>query len=228
MLNLYVDSALRADAEPLLALGIFRGITTNPVLLDRAGLREERLRDFYRWATAAGADEVFFQAWGETDLELIRCARRLLDIGPQVVVKLVASRAGVYASATLARGGAPVLLTAVYNAQQALLAAAAGVAYVAPYLGRMSDAGRPAHDEIAGMARALRGVRSETRILVASVRTPADVVRLAQEGIDGFALSPAVAHDFFTEPLTDAAIDDFDRAARRVTGAPAATTNQRS
>jgi transaldolase len=112
-----------------------------------------------------------------------------------------------------------VLLTAVYNESQAMLGAAAGVAYIAPYLGRMKDAGRPAHAEIAGMARALRGVCSGTKIVVASVRGPDDVVQLAQQGIECFALPPAVAREFFTEPLTDAAVEDFDLAMRAVTRA---------
>lgn len=217
MLRMYVDSAVREDAEPLLSSGIFRGITTNPVLLRRAGLHEEDLDDFYHWAAAVGAEEVFFQAWGDNEQELVQCATRLFAIGPRVVVKLAANRPGVRASATLASSGFPVLMTAVYNAPQAMLGAAAQVAYIAPYLGRMGDAGRPAHAEIIRMAHALRGVRSDTKILVASIRTPGDVVQLAQEGVECFALSPAVARGFFAEPLTDAAIDNFDQATRAVT-----------
>jgi transaldolase len=214
VLSMYIDSAVREDVEPLLRSGIYRGVTTNPVLLQRAGLRTRDLKEFYEWATAAGAEEVFFQAWGEDERELTACGEQLLAIGSRVVVKIAANQPGVRTAAALSGSGFPVLLTAVYNAPQAMLAAAAKVTYVAPYLGRMGDAGRPAHAEVVSMARALRGVGSPTKLLVASVRSPGDVVQLAQEGISCFALSPAVARAFFAESLTDEAVQTFERASR--------------
>jgi transaldolase len=95
-----------------------------------------------------------------------------------------------------------------------VLAAAAGCEYVAPYLGRMADAGRPAHQEVAGMHRLLTAVGADTKVLVASVRTPADVVSLAQEGVDCFAIPPAVADAFFVDQLTRDAVAAFEEAAR--------------
>src|SRR6266498_3128522 len=178
MLQLYLDTAIRTEAEPLLKAGLFRGLTTNPLLLRRAALKTADLPDLYDWATSAGAQEAVI----------------------------------------LVRHGHPVLLTAVYNAQQALLGAAAGAHYVAPYLGRMNDAGRRARAEIIAMQRALRAVGSQTKILVASLRSLSDLVALAQEGLSCFALSPAVSQDFFAEPLTDEIVQAFDRATREMEG----------
>lgn len=213
MLGIYVDSGALREIELLLSSGIFRGVTTNPTLLRREGVKEADLPNFYARVVAAGAEEVFFQAWGSNETELIARARNLYAIGPKVVVKLVTSVAGTRAAASLSHRGFPVLLTAVYNSSQAIVGAAAGVKYVAPYLGRMGDAGRPAHSEIAVMARALRGVGSDTELLVASVRSPQDVVMLAVEGVSKFALAPSVARGFFNEPLTDAAALVFEEAA---------------
>ena len=64
-MKLYVDTADRAAAESLLATGLFHGVTTNPTILQRASMGVADLRDIYRWAVEAGAQEVFFQAWGE-------------------------------------------------------------------------------------------------------------------------------------------------------------------
>jgi transaldolase len=219
MLSLYVDTAVRADAEPLLDLGIFRGVTTNPLLLARAGLSADDLPDLVRWVLDRGVEEVFCQAWGATAADMVGCGERLHALDPRVVVKVPATREGTKAAAVLARGGAPVLLTAVYSAPQAVLAAVSGCRYVAPYLGRMTDAGRPAHQEILGMHRLLTAAGGATKVLVASVRTPVDVVTLAQEGVECFAVSPGVAGAFFTDPLTRAAAAEFERAA---SGGPAA------
>src|SRR4051794_36656278 len=133
-MRLYIDSADRAAAEELLATGLFAGLTTNPTILQRSGLGVADAPDVHAWATSAGAREVFFQAWGEDTATLIERGRRLRALGPEVVVKVVASRAGAAACAALARDGVPTLLTAVYAPGQALVAAAAGATYIAPYL----------------------------------------------------------------------------------------------
>src|SRR5688572_6184157 len=104
-MRLYLDTADRAAAEDLLATGLFAGVTTNPTILQRAGAGIADIPGIYRWATAAGAREVFLQAWGEDTATLVERGRDLRDLGDEVVVKLVASRAGTAACAQLAAGG---------------------------------------------------------------------------------------------------------------------------
>ena len=70
-LRLYADTAVRDDAARLLDLGIFRGITTNPLLLARAGLGTDAHPEVVGWAVGLGAEEVFCQAWGATAAELV-------------------------------------------------------------------------------------------------------------------------------------------------------------
>lgn len=214
MLRLYVDTADRGAAEPLLASGLFHGLTTNPTLLQRESLRLPDLADLHGWATAAGAREVFFQSWGEDAAEIVRNARRLQEIGAEVVVKVAATRAGVPAARALVDDGNRVLLTAAYTASQGLVAAAVGAHYVAPYLGRMGDAGRDGLAEVLAMHRAITATGGPTKVLVASIRDLDVVVDLAQAGVSCFALSPAVAGALLEEPLTEAAVEVFESAAR--------------
>lgn len=61
-MRLYLDTADRPLAEPLLRTGLFWGVTTNPLLLQAAGLKTAQLPEFYAWATGLGAKEVFFQS----------------------------------------------------------------------------------------------------------------------------------------------------------------------
>jgi TalC/MipB family fructose-6-phosphate aldolase len=212
--RLYVDTADRAAAESLLATGLFHGVTTNPTILQRASKSVADLTDIYRWATAAGAREVFFQAWGEDALTLIERGQWLRDLGDEVVVKFVATRAGSTACAALASAGAPTLLTAIYDPGQAIVAAAAGATYIAPYLGRMNDAGRDGIAEVVVMHEVLVATGSKTKVLLASIRGVADMVSLARHGLDCFTMAPAVAEQFFTDPTTAEAAHAFEEAVR--------------
>jgi len=218
--RLYVDTADRAAAESLLATGLFAGVTTNPTILQRASKGVADVRDIHRWAVDAGAREVFFQAGGEATATLIERAQHLRDLGPEVVVKFVATRAGSSACAALAGRNVPTLLTAIYDPGQAVVAAAAGATYIAPYLGRLDDAGRQGITEVLAMHEVLAATRSNTRLLVASIRTVADVVTLARHGVDCFTVAPAVAERFFTDPTTAEAARTFEDAVRATSVQP--------
>jgi transaldolase len=215
--RLYLDTADRAAAEGLLATGLFAGVTTNPTILRRASRGVADIAEIYRWALDAGAREVFFQAWGEDPGTLAGRGAKLRELGEEVVVKLVASRAGAAACAALAADGVPTLLTAVYNPVQAVVAAAAGATYIAPYLSKLQEAGRDPVGDVTVMQDVLRATGSSTKILLASIRDVQSVVQLARRGVDHFTLGPAVAEQLFAEELTDRAVQTFEDAVRETT-----------
>lgn len=215
-IRLYIDTASREEAEPVLASGLCYGLTTNPLLLHQSRIPPTEFGTLYEWATDAGAQEVFFQTWGVNVADMVDRGRQLRNIGERVVVKVPATRDGVTATATLAAEECPTLLTAVYSAPQALLAGAVGATYIAPYLGRMGDAGRDGLSEVTAMQRALRGTGSTTQILAASVRSTNDMVHLASEGVRCFTISPGLVATLFADPLTQAATEAFEQAARNM------------
>lgn len=213
-MRLYLDTADREAAESLLSTGLFSGVTTNPTILQRSGLGVGDAPDIYAWAVAAGAKEVFFQAWGEDTATLVARGHELRGLGDEVVVKVVASRAGSAACAQLAALGIPTLLTAVYAPGQAIVAAAAGATYIAPYLGRLNDAGRDGIVEVTAMHEVLRATGGTTKVLLASIRDVTSMVVLARRGVDCFTMGPDVAEGLFTEHLTATAVQDFEDAVR--------------
>ncbi|WFE20729.1 transaldolase family protein [Solwaraspora sp. WMMD937] len=213
MTLLYLDSADRAALAPLLATGLFAGVTTNPLLLDRAGLGQTDLPALHDWAVAAGAGTVFAQTLAEDPDGIVTEGLRLRELSDRVVVKVPATRSGLTATRRLADQQVPVLITAVYHAAQAVLAAAAGARYIAPYLGRMTAAGRDGLAQIQTMHRILAG--GPTQTLVASIKSVDDLVRLAAAGVPSFTIGPALADELLRDDLTDGAVAEFLAAAAR-------------
>jgi len=218
-LRLLLDSADPAAWAEWLPSGLFRGVTTNPTLLRRAGqaCNLEQLAALTAQALAYGVQELHLQAWGA---DLLACGRALFQLAPgRIWVKLPITRAGAAAARSLIAEGCPVTFTACYEPAQVLLAAALGADYIAPYLGRITDLGRDGHAELTRMQRIVEGVgpsagaRSPLRLLVASLRTPDDLARLAAEGLDTFTISPAIAAELFAVEPTLAAADQFERDA---------------
>jgi transaldolase len=148
---------------------------------------------------------------GRDDLEAR--GRWIRSLGDDVVVKVPVTEAGLVATARLAADGIPVLATAVYTSSQVLPVIASGATFVAPYLGRMDDAGRDGHGEIATMQAIIDACGAELRVLVASLRRVADVVALAELGVTDFTLSPALWAGLAADPLTTAAVEVFEAAS---------------
>jgi TalC/MipB family fructose-6-phosphate aldolase len=209
--RLYLDSADRTALAPLLETGLFGGVTTNPLILQRAGVRLGEVPALVEWLLARCPGEVFVQTTADGVDEITREGRELRTLSERLVVKIPASTEGLTAARRLAAEGVPVLLTAVYHARQALLADAAGAAWIAPYLGRMDAAGRNGREQVLRMQALLRGTR--TRVLVASIKDAEQVTDLAALGVDAFTFGTGVAEQLLRDPLTEAAVAEFAQAA---------------
>jgi transaldolase len=215
-LRLMLDSADERHWEEWLPLGLFYGVTTNPLLLESARVPCEvkALTTLAKNVLGYGVQEVQLQAWGGTVEQYVQIGHCLSDIDPHVVVKIPITKAGTAAAVKLIGQGVRVTLTGVYTAPQVLIAAAIGAEYAAPYLGRIHDSGRNGCEDIALMQRSLHGTNSNTRLLVASIRQVEDIVPLAVEGLNTFTFSGAIAHQLFDVAATLNAADAFEAAAQ--------------
>lgn len=215
-MRLFLDSANLSRVQPLLKTGVFYGVTTNPLILKESGLPIAELPSFTQAVLQAGARAVFLQAWGCQTENLYQCGRFLASIDGRVVVKLPATQEGLSAASRLAAEGVHTCITAVYTPFQALLASAVGATFVAPYLGRINDSGRDGYAIIAKMAESLKRTDSRTEILAASIRSAADLVTLAQEGVRCITFSVPIAERLFQEPMTLEAAEAFEQAIQEV------------
>lgn len=215
-MKILIDSAALSDIRQALGSGFVAGVTTNPTLLRRAGVRAAGVPKLAGQAIEAGAREVHLQVYAAEVDAMLAEARELWALDPErVVVKIPATPAGYRAAARLARDGIPATLTAVYTLRQALLAHSVGARYVAIYLGRMRDAGIDALGLAGQMQALLNAQASPVAILAASIRDPEELVALGHAGIGAATLPLAIV-----ERLLDS---DATAQAAAVFGADAAT-----
>ena len=216
-LRLFLDSADPKAWQQWLPSGLFHGVTTNPTLLRRAAqpCSLDNLAALSRMALAHGIAELQLQAWGGTEAEMLRCGQALAALAPgHIAVKLPVTQQGAAVARELIGAGVAVTFTACYEPHQVLIAAALGVQYIAPYLGRIQDQGRDGVAEVVTMQRCLAGLGSNVRLLVASLRQPSELSRLAAEGLNTFTISPALAAELFGSEATAAASVQFESDAR--------------
>lgn len=218
--HLYLDSADATDWQAWLPTGLFRGVTTNPILMRRAGrpvtpdaVAAMLAEIAAAGAAAAGAPAIQVQAWGDDPAEMIAQADRW-TAAARPIVKLPATRAGFTAAAALTARGIPVTVTAVYAAAQMVPALAVGASYIAPYIGRIEAAGGDARRMVAEMAAMAAAAGGPTRILLASLRSLDQLAALTAAGATAATLSPKLAAALCAVPETLTATADFDAARR--------------
>ena len=206
-MKFFVDSADSEAIQELAATGMVDGVTTNPSLVAKSG------RDF-KELVAEICDMVDGPVSAEvTALEaetMLKEADELLAIADNVCIKVPLTWDGLKATRALADKGKMVNVTLCFSANQALLAAKAGAAFISPFVGRLDDIGADGMGLIADIRQIYDNYPElETEILVASVRSPEHMRASALIGADVATLPPDVLKSLINHPLTDKGLDAF-------------------
>ncbi|MBS3933778.1 MAG: transaldolase [Truepera sp.] len=210
-MNILLDTADRQVINNFTDHPLVGGITTNPTLLRRSGVRRNELADFVGHVLARGFTELHVQVMSATTDAMLADADTLLGFGDthRLVIKIPVTHDGLRAAQALIREGVRVTLTAGYAAEQALWAARVGASYLAPYLGRLNDSGEDGLAVIADMQTIVEQEGSATKLLVASIRSSNEVVALAKLGVGTVTLPPALLQAMLTNSRTDEAERNF-------------------
>lgn len=212
-MKLFIDTASLEDIEEIASWGVLSGVTTNPTLLGQVEGDED---DIYRRICELVDGPVSAEVVADDVPTMISEGTRLAAIHPNIVVKLPTSKEGLSATSALAREGIRVNMTLCFTANQAILAASAGAAFVSPFIGRYDDINEDGLGHLAEIVEAFAASDFDTEVLAASVRTPVHVMEAARMGADIATIPPKVFHQMLSHPLTTAGIEKFneDHATR--------------
>mmetsp|Transcript_21069 Transcript_21069/g.31407 ORF Transcript_21069/g.31407 Transcript_21069/m.31407 type:complete len:265 (+) Transcript_21069:90-884(+) len=221
-LRLYLETAVQDEWETLLPLGIFHGITTNPLLMQQAGVSYTspvypELRELIRTAVDKFAvNKIFVQAWGSSKDELVRTGLIARMFDRHVVVSVPFTFEGTQAAAELIEKGASVCMTAGHAQKQAIMGSALKADYFSPNVEAINASGEDALAQCIAMQQVIDGVKSNTRIMASGIQSADEVVELAKSGIKTFSVSPAVAYELVNHPLTCKVTDEFERITQGI------------
>lgn len=218
-LKIYLDSFDIESWYSLMPTGLFYGITTNPLLARRAGLEYNLIkwRDMMQKAASLHAQEFHIQVPDTSNNARIFAAQRqedALSSGLKLVIKIPLTGEGISLAKTLKAEGYDILMTACYHAKQVIIASELGADYIAPYYGRMNEAGLDAQKHLLQMHAIVNKTSSPVKILVASLRTVDQMVELAAHGLSYFTIAPAIAEELLQDDLTYKATAEFARAVK--------------
>lgn len=182
------------------------GATTNPLILQREGkaCTPETYRDMVRAANDAGLQELQIQTSGD----LLETGKMIAGLWEHIVVKVPLTATGLEAAAQLKKQGARVTMTAAYATHQMIAASALGADYIAPYYGRLLEAGHDGDAIVDAMLRI-----GGPKVLLASLRNIGQMEALAARGHNTFTISPALCAELGQTAMSDTAAADFEIAS---------------
>ena len=220
-MKLYLDTFDTNSWQKWMPMGLFYGITTNPILAERAGLFYSTIN----WQSKMTiADELnvkeFHVQIPSCDEEAINFAAQRKDeaesFNLKLVIKVPLTKEGIRLVPELKKMGLSVLMTACYSAKQYIIADAIDADYIAPYYGRMEESGRDAFHHLSQMIDFANHSDNKCKILVASIRSVDQIAILASKGHVYFTIAPHVADDLISDDLTIEALTEFNMAASKV------------
>lgn len=216
-MKFFIDTANVEDIRKANDMGVICGVTTNPSLIAKEG------RDFnevIKEITTIVDGPISGEVKATTvDAEgMIAEGREIAKIHPNMVVKIPMTVEGLKATKVLSSEGIPVNVTLIFSANQAILAANAGAAYVSPFLGRLDDINTPGIDLIRNISEIFDIYGYDTEIIAASVRNPIHVTDCALAGADIVTVPYKVIEQMTKHPLTDQGIEKFQADYKAVFG----------
>ena len=209
-MKFFLDTANLKQIQEVQNLGILDGVTTNPSLIAKEGIKgdvniKQRYIDICNLVGGDVSAEVI-----ATDFEeIIKEGEELAKLHHQIIVKVPMIKEGIKAINYFSKNGIKTNCTLIFSAGQALLAAKAGATYVSPFIGRLDDIGESGIDLITQICNIFKLHSFDTQVLAASIRSKEHIIQCAEAGADVVTTPLAPILELIKHDLTDKGLTKF-------------------
>ncbi len=209
-MKFFIDTANLDEIREAMDLGILDGVTTNPSLMAKEGIKgEENIIKHYVDICEIVDGDVSAEVIA-TDFDgIVKEGEALAALHPQIVVKVPMIKDGVKAIKHLSSKGIKTNCTLVFSTGQAILAAKAGATYVSPFIGRLDDISTDGVELVAQIVDIYRYYEFDTEVLAASIRHAMHITQCAEAGADVVTCPLKPIMGLLKHPLTDIGLEKF-------------------
>src|SRR5689334_18247035 len=215
-MKFFIDTANLAQIKEANELGILDGVTTNPTLMAKEGIRgEEAIAKHYKTICEMVDGDISAEVLTTDFATIVEEGKKLAAIHPNIIVKVPMIKEGVKAIKWFTDNGIRTNCTLVFSAGQAILAAKAGANYVSPFIGRIDDSNWDGVELISQISQIYSIQGYKTEILAASIRSALHIVKCAEAGADVCTCPLESILGLLKHPLTDIGLAKFLEDAKK-------------
>lgn len=215
-MKFFIDTANLDQIKEAQDLGVLDGVTTNPSLMAKEGIKgEDKILKHYVDICSIVTGDVSAEVIS-TDFDgIVKEGKRLAALHPQIVVKVPMIKDGIKAIKYFTQKGIRTNCTLIFSPGQALLAAKAGASYVSPFVGRLDDISTDGMRLIEDIRIIFDNYAYTTEILAASIRHPMHIIQCATIGADVVTCPLSAITALLKHPLTDSGLEQFLKDAKK-------------
>lgn len=218
-MKFFIDTANLSQIKEANDLGILDGVTTNPSLMAKEGIKgEQAILQHYKDICELVNGDVSAEVFSVDFKGMVEEGQQLAALHPNIVVKVPMIKDGVKAIKWFTDNKIRTNCTLIFSAGQAILAAKAGASYLSPFLGRIDDGNWDGIDLIAQIRHIYDVQGFNTEILAASIRNSLHIVRAAEAGADIVTCPLSSILGLLKHPLTDIGLAQFLEDAKKTEG----------
>ncbi len=216
-MKFFIDTANLDQIRQANDLGILDGVTTNPSLMAKEGIKGEQavMKHYVDICNIVDGD-VSAEVLSTTYDEMVAEGKRLAALHPRIVVKVPCTSDGIRAIKHFTDNGIRTNCTLVFGVGQALLAAKAGATYVSPFVGRLDDIASDGVSLVAKIVEVFDYYGLATQVLAASIRSTQHIIQCLEAGADVATCPLASILGLLNHPLTDKGVEIFVRDAAKM------------
>jgi fructose-6-phosphate aldolase 2 len=130
-------------------------------------------------------------------------------IGGNLYIKVPVIPEGIKAIKNLKKQGFKVTATAIFTAQQALMAGVAGADFVAPYVNRIDNISGNGTEVVGIIIDHIATYNLKTKVLAASFKNAQQVHEVAKLGAQAVTVNGETINQMLAHPLTDWSVNQF-------------------
>ncbi len=209
-MKFFIDTANLHQIKEAQSLGILDGVTTNPSLMAKEGIKgEKNIIKHYKDICNIVSGDVSAEVISVDYKGIIKEGEALAKLHKQIVIKVPMIEEGIKAIRYFSDKGLKTNCTLVFSAGQALLAAKAGATYVSPFIGRLDDISADGLNLISEIREIYDNYGFNTQILAASIRHTMHIVDCAKLGADVITSPLSAIKGLMKHPLTDIGLEKF-------------------
>ena len=206
-MRIFLDTANVDQIRHGVKLGVVTGVTTNPTLVAKEGIKDYKA--VVKEICAIVPGPVSAEVVVEGAQAMLEQARDIATWADNVMVKIPSTTEGLEVISTLAKENIKVNMTLCFSVNQALLGALAGTTYVSPFVGRLDDVGHDGMALVRDIVEVFNKYGLTTEVLAASIRHPLHCVAAAKVGAHIATVPYKVLLQMMQHPLTDIGIAQF-------------------
>lgn len=215
-MKFFIDTANLDQIKEANDLGILDGVTTNPSLMAKEGIKGiEAVMNHYRTICEMVNGDISAEVVSTDFKTIIEEGQKFAAIHKNIVVKVPMIKEGVKAIKWFSDNGIRTNCTLIFSAGQAILAAKAGAAYVSPFIGRIDDSGWDGLELIQQISHIYEVQGYASEILAASIRSPLHIIKCAELGADVITSPLESILGLLKHPLTDIGLAKFLEDAKK-------------